>query len=136
MRRVGGVLLEGREILLADWLVRQAVDYLGRRDGGTLPAGALELRDRLAAFAGRETVAVVVGGERESPAGAAAVIVTESSPQQMTAPAAAALIGVTVQAARGWCRDGTLLATRSPAGHWQVDANSAAEIARQRREGS
>ena len=133
MRRVGGVLLEGREILLADWLVRQAVDYLGRRDGGTLPAGALELRDRLAAFAGRETVAVVVSAGRETGKAAAAVVVEESSPQQMTAPAAAALIGVTVQAARGWCRDGTLLATRSPAGHWQVDANSAAGMAARRK---
>lgn len=133
MRYVDGVLLEGRDILLADYLVRQGAEYLQRRNGGDLPPGAAALCERLAVFAGRETVAVVVSRERESGKAAAAVVVEDSRPAEMTAPAAAGLIGVSAQAVRGWCRDGTLLATKDAAGRWQVDAGSAAGMAARRK---
>lgn len=132
VRYVGGVLLEGREILLTDWLIRQAVDYVRRRDG-RLPGGAQELAAGLSAFAGRETVAVVASGPRESGKPAAAVIVQDSRPAEMTASDVAALLGITRQAVCGACRSGKLLASKTPAGQWRVDAASAAAAAARRK---
>lgn len=136
MRRVDGLLLDSGEILLADYLVRHGVDYLQRRNGGSIDPRAVALRDRLAAFAGRETVAVVVNGRRESSEPAAAVIVTESLPAEMTVQvqAVAGWLRISPQAVRGLCRTGKLLATRGPAGHWRIDTHSAAALAA-RREG-
>lgn len=132
MRRIDGVLLEGEDIALAAVLARLGVAYLQRVNGSAPPA-ALQLRDELAAFARRTSPAqVTVTGE---PANLpAAVIVADSAPQQMTAAQAAAVLGVTVQHACRLCRSGALVAIRTPAGHWQVDADSAAALAERRKE--
>ena len=49
--------------------------------------------------------------------------------------AAAAALAVSVQAARGWCRDGTL-AARLVAGRWAIQGWSVAELAARRRKGT
>lgn len=140
VRRVAGVLLAGEDIRLAAYLVRHGVDSLMRRDGA-LPTGSLELRDRLAAEAGRETVAVVtdcgsapvqVNGGRGS-AEAAAVVILEGS-RPMTTVQAAARLGITARAVRNLCHAGDLFARRDPAGRWAIDPGSVAELAARRRE--
>jgi hypothetical protein len=132
VHRVDGVVLEGPDILLADYLVRQGVEYLQRRNGGAVPARALRLRDQLAAFAARETVAVVVSGPGETAKPAAAVIV-EGSPARIGTHAAAAKLQVSTQAIRGMCRRGALAADRTPTG-WRIEEWSVAEEAARRQE--
>jgi hypothetical protein len=132
-RRVHGVILDARDLLLADWLVRQAVTHLQARDAA-LPAGAAQLRDRLARFASEEPAAVVVPGPRETATRPGEVTVTDCRPAEMTAQAAAGVLGVSVQAARRMCRDGTLFAVRGPAGRWRIDPGSAAAQAARRKD--
>lgn len=129
MRRVDGFLLEGREVAWAAVAMRLWADQLHRRDGA-LPAGVLELRDELAAFAARERVAAVVSVERESASPAAAVIVADS----LTAQDAATVLQISPQAVRALCRSGVLLAIRTAAGHWQIDSGSAVALAARRKE--
>lgn len=130
MRYTAGVVLDGEDLPLAAVLARLGVAYL-QRVNGTVPAAAVQLRDQLAAFAA-ETTSVLVSDERETAKPGAAVTVAGSGPQMMTVRAAAGLLGISPQAARGLCRAGGLLATRDAAGHWQIDADSAALAARRK----
>jgi hypothetical protein len=133
---------EAREILLLDYHVRRSVDSLSQRDGGALPAGSIELRDLLAAEAGRETVAVVtargsapvqVSGERGSGEAATAVIVQGSLTAEMGTAQAAARLGITPRAVRNLCHSGDLLGRIGPAGRWLVSEWSVtAEAARRK----
>jgi hypothetical protein len=140
MRRVGGVLLEGDEITLADHLVRKGVEFLQRRNGG-VPPRYLALRDRLAAEAGREVVAVVTdrgspGAQASAVGGSAAAsgAVIVSGSRSMTAQEAAALLGITDRAVRNLCQSGDLIARRGPAARWAIDAGSAEALAARRKE--
>jgi hypothetical protein len=132
VRYTAGVVLDGEDLALASVLARLGVAYL-QRVNGSAPAAAVRLRDQLQAFA-RETTSVLISDERETAKPAAVVVVGESLPQMMTVRAAAGLLGISPQAARGLCRAGDLLATRSPAGAWQIDADSAAALAARRKE--
>lgn len=131
MRYVDGVVLEGQDLALDAVLVRLGVAHL-QRVNGTVPATAIRLRDELAAFAARETAAVVVSASCETAKPAAMVIVAESLPAEMTVQAAAGLLGISPQAVRGLCRSGALLAVRGPGG-WRIGADSAADLAAKRK---
>ena len=133
MRRVDGILLESDDVALAAVLVRAGVAYL-QRANGSVPHAALRLRDQLAAFAARETAALLASAERESANPAVTLTVEDSFPQQMTVRTACGLLGLSPQAVRGHCRSGALAAIRSPAGNWQIDAHSAAAMAARRKE--
>ena len=132
MRYTAGVVLEGDDLAVAAVLARLGVAYLQHRNG-TAPAAAVRLRDQLAAFAA-ETVSVLVSDGCETAKPPGGVIVGESVPQMMTVRAAAGLLGISPQATRGLCRTGQLLATRSPAGHWRIDTDSAAVLAARRKD--
>lgn len=129
MRYVGGVVLEGGDVALAHVLVRIAVAHL-QRVNGTAPPDALALRDQLAAFARKPSALADGRCEPAKPAGAALVSV---SVPQMTVRDAAALLTLTEQRVRALCRSGALVAERSAAGHWQVDADSAQALAGRRK---
>jgi hypothetical protein len=130
VRRVDGVLLQGDEIAVAAVLARIAVAYLQRRNG-TAPAAARQLAADLTTAA-RGTASALVSTERGIDQAPAAVTVTGWPPTQ-TVRAAAAQLGLKERRVRGLCQDGHLIATRSPAGHWQIDAASvAAEAARRK----
>jgi hypothetical protein len=131
VRRVGGVLLDGEDLALAEVLVRLGVAYLRYRDG-TVPAAAVRMREQLTGFA-RETTAAQASAAGESAKPSAAVIVAESAPAEMNVQEAAGLLGISPQAVRRLCRTGALVAALSPAGRWDIDPGSAAALAARRR---
>jgi len=132
VRYTAGVLLDGEDLALTAVLARLGVAYLQQRNGAA-PAAAVRLRDQLAAFAA-ETASVLVSDGRETAKPPGAVIVGQSLPQMMTVRAAAGLLGISPQAARGLCRTGELTAIRDAAGHWQIDTGSAAALAARRKD--
>jgi len=124
VRYVDGVVLEGDDIALAHVLIRIAVAYRNRVNGAVTPA-ELALRDRLAVFA--RTPSGQVSGERETAKPA------EAPPVAISVPEAAALLVLTEQRVRSLARSGALIAVKSAAGHWQIDADSAAALAARRK---
>jgi hypothetical protein len=130
VRRVSGVVLEGEDLALAAVLVRIGAAHL-QRVNGAVPPAALCLRDQLAAFA-LETASVLVDDLPETAKPAAAVIVADS-PARIGTDAAAAQLQVSTQAVCSMCRRGELLASQSPAGHWQIDPGSVAALAARRK---
>lgn len=133
MRRVDGVVLDGQDVVVAALLVRIGAAYL-LRVNGSVPPGALRLRDELNAFAARETASAEASAGRESAKADISPTVAESAPK-VTVKDAARILGISEQAVTARCRSGALTAVRSAAGHWQINAESAQAVAARRKGG-
>jgi hypothetical protein len=134
MRQVAGVLLEGDDILLAEYLIRHGIRYLQRMNGGAVDVRALALHHQFAAEAARNQPAQVsvAAGSAEADA---VVVVANCLPQRMAAQVAAARLGVTDRAVRNWCQAGAL-AGRKQGGRWQIEEWSVTVLAAARRKGA
>lgn len=131
MRRVDGVVLEGDDILLADYLIRNGVEYLQRRNGG-VSARALTLHHQFAAEAARNQPAQVsvAAGSAEADTG---MLVTDC-PREMAAQVAAARLGVTSRTVRNWCHAGGPLIGRKQGSRWVIEEWSVTALAAKRKD--
>jgi Helix-turn-helix domain len=130
VQRVGGELLDSREVALAAVLVHHGILHY-QRVNATLPDGALDFRDQLVASARRNLPAEVSAGD--GGAEATAVVVVPDFPAEMTTQVAAGLLGISPRAVRDLCDSGALIAAKGPAGQWRIDAGSVAALAAQRK---
>jgi hypothetical protein len=125
---VSGYLLGEQDAQLAWALIRHAALDLERRNG-TAPTGAAALEAGLGRFA-RRTLFAQASAEGEP-------VNLDDDPDpaqshQVGVTAAAALAGVSHQHIRRLCRRGDLIARKTPAGAWLIDASSAAALAARR----